>query len=113
MASAPASAKQRKRDAVGNLRSLADEVGADAGGRRVADLTATDFDALRGRVAERATTPDQQQRLHAAVAMYRGEGASGAGVPTLPPLPARPSGAAAAEASGAGAGPEAGPTDPL
>ena len=57
MASGPASAKQRKRDAVGNLRSLADEVGADAGGRRVADLSATDFDALRGRVAERASTP--------------------------------------------------------
>ena len=48
MASGLASAKQRKRDAVGNLRSLADEVGADAGGRKVADLSATDFDAVRG-----------------------------------------------------------------
>ena len=48
MASGPGTAKQRKRDAVGNLRSFADEVGADAGGRKAADLSATDFDALRG-----------------------------------------------------------------
>ena len=31
-----------------DLRSLADEVGADAGRRKVADLSATDFDAVRG-----------------------------------------------------------------
>ena len=31
-----------------DLRSLADEVGADAGRRKVADLSTTDFDAVRG-----------------------------------------------------------------
>ena len=59
-------AKQRKRDAAGNLQCLADEVGVESGGRKVADLSATGIDALRESAAERASAPEQRQRLDAA-----------------------------------------------
>jgi hypothetical protein len=59
-------AKQRKRDAIGNLRELADELGVPAN-RRQADLSKFDFVAFHSAVARKGSTPEHRARLDAAV----------------------------------------------
>ena len=76
-------AKQRKRDAIGNLRELAETVGLTPA-RRYPDMPVTEFEALHAAVLEKATP---EQRLEAGVALqsYRGSGTV-----SLPPLSANP-----------------------
>ena len=55
-------AKQRKRDAVGNLRDLAAELGLQVERRRP-DLTKGEFDDLQKKVTSAARTPDHKRRV--------------------------------------------------
>ena len=64
-------AKQRKRDAVGNLRALADELGVTTN-RKKADLTKSDFVELHANVARHSSTPEHKGRLDAAMQLYIG-----------------------------------------
>ena len=89
--------KQRKRDAVGNLRDLAVDIRVDVAGRRKADLAESEFVALHQEVLVQASTPEHRQRAAEALRLYRG--------PLLPPVPklpshSAPSGAAGASSSG-------------
>jgi hypothetical protein len=95
-------AKSRKRDAVGNLRTLAQELGVDiGGGRRMSDLVEADFLALHQSVAAQTSTPEQQQRVSEAMHLYKGT------LPAVPKLPALRVAVSEAKASGA-AGPALG-----
>ena len=57
--------KQRKRDATGKLRSLAEEVGLTPI-RNKTDLPLAEFMALHDEVSSTACTPEQQQRVQQA-----------------------------------------------
>ena len=65
------SAKLRKRDAVGNLRELADELGVP----RIAklqDLSEQAFFTFHGEVLAKAGTPKDRRRSDAALDLYKG-----------------------------------------
>ena len=79
-------AKQRKRDAVGNLRDLAEEIGLPTEARRKADLTETDFLEFHTRVVNHTTTPEHRQRCADALQMFKGNSQ----LPQLPTVPALP-----------------------
>lgn len=79
-------AKGRKRDAVGNLRELADELGVTVN-RRKADLTKDDFMAFHDEVKTRSATPKHRARLDAAMQLYFGAAMV---LPPLQGLPAVP-----------------------
>ena len=78
-------AKQRKRDAVGNLRDLAAELGLQVERRRP-DLTKGEFDDLQKKVTSAARTPDHKRRVKEFVDSYMGS----TGAPVLPALPSLP-----------------------
>ena len=52
--------KQRKRDAVGNLRDLAVDIGVDVTGRRKADLVESESPALHQEVLVLARPPQRR-----------------------------------------------------
>jgi len=70
-------AKQRKRDAVGNLRDLAEELGMDMEARKKPDMSEADFVELRGTVLSHAQTPQHRERAADALKQFKGQ---------LPPL---------------------------
>ena len=80
--------KQRKRDAVGNLRNLADELGVEVGARNKSDMIEADFVELHASVLGQATTPQQRDRAAQALQHFRGQPPPAAPLPALPPLPA-------------------------
>ena len=77
--------KQRKRDATGRLRSLAEEVGLTPA-RSKTDLPLAEFMALRDEVSSTACTPEQRECALQAVALYKGEAVTR--LPKVPLLPA-------------------------
>ena len=81
--------RQRKRDAVGNLRNLASELGVGHEFRKT-DLTKAEFESLGQKVNAVAQTPEHKRRLKEAIETY--SGSSDAHVlpilPNLPPYPA-------------------------
>lgn len=79
-------AKQRKRDAVGNLRVLASELGLETN-RRQADLTKEAFLVLHTQVAIQTMTPQHRARADAAMQLYLGQAAAPAALPQVPALP--------------------------
>ena len=100
-------AKQRKRDAVGNLRDLAAELGVDMGGRRKADLSESDFLALHSGVLAEARTPEHHRRAAGALNLYRGPDDSGLpAVPKLPSLPVAVGGVGSSGAADVASAPE-------
>ena len=60
MAEAPKTARQRKRDAVGNLCELAQTLGVDHD-RRNPEMSMPNFETLHGQVLQQARTPEQRQ----------------------------------------------------
>lgn len=83
-------AKQRKRNAVGNLRELASELGLDtdrAGVGRRSDLTRDDFTTLHTQVSAHSTSPEHKARADAAMQLYLGSAPAPAALPQAPPLP--------------------------
>ena len=87
-------AKQRKRDAVGNLRDIADELGMSPDTRNKADLREGEFLVLHDRVLGPAATPEQRQRVADTLGMYKGNLPATPGLPMVPPLPGSGSNAA-------------------
>ena len=79
-------AKQRKRDAVGNLRELATELGVAALGRE-GDLSKDDFIKFHSSVAAKGATPEHKERLDAAMQLYLGGATVLPALPLAPPLP--------------------------
>jgi hypothetical protein len=56
------SAKQRKRDAVGNLRDIADELGMSLDTRKKADLAEAEFLVMHSHIMGQAATPSPAYR---------------------------------------------------
>ena len=84
--SADPPAKQRKRDAVGNLRGLAQELGVASA--RKSDMVQAEFATLHCEVLAQATTPQHRARAAEAMRLYMGSAASA--VPSLPPVAGLP-----------------------
>ena len=80
--------RQRKRDAVGNLRTLAEELGLQVERRRP-DLSKAEFDNLQKKVVTAARTPDHKRRIKEVAETYLGS-ADTLVLPTLAPLPPFP-----------------------
>ena len=98
-------AKDRKRNALSELRDLADELGMQVSRRKV-DLSVADFNALHAQVVALCRTEAQRRRAADAQARYRTDPlpplpvAHGAGAPA-PMAGAQPGAAAAAAPAGA------------
>ena len=75
------SAKQRKRDAVGNLRELAEELGVSGTSRKKPDMPEEEFVTLHHDVVMQAHTPHQRDRATDALQCFKGQ------VGLLPALP--------------------------
>ena len=73
-------AKERKRQAVHDLREVAADIGL-AESRRPSDLTSTDFQQLKTRVLASCVSPDQRRRVQEAADKFAGLHSS------VPPLP--------------------------
>ena len=67
-------AKDRKRQAVSDLRDLAAELGV-AMNRRLPDLTETAFAAAHAQVVAACLSDERRQRATAVAAAFKGEGA--------------------------------------
>ena len=78
--------KQRKRDAVGNLRDLAQQYGLTPA-RRQTDMSRSAFETLTREVEAKALTPEHKSSLNSIKAAFLGSDAHGA-LPSIPPLPA-------------------------
>ena len=83
-----ATARQRKRDATGQLRELASELGVSYSARKP-DLSKQDFEQLHATVMTALRTPDQRDRAAHAAALFDGDGGHAEhSLPAVPPLPA-------------------------
>ena len=81
MSSQPA--KFRKRDAVGNLRKLAEELGMPLPTKKT-DLAETEFTTFQQDILSQARTPDHRRRAADAIEMFKGTLST---APWLPPVP--------------------------
>ena len=86
------SSKQRKRNAVGDLKAVAAELGCAT--RPTPDLTRDEFLKFSGEVAQHCQTPEQRKKLDDARNLYF-EGQEPPALPMLPALPNLPEGSAA------------------
>ena len=76
--------KQRKRNAVGEMKELASEVGCSP--KRQLDLSRDEFESLHSDIAAACRTPEQRKRLESARQMYFAC-PEPAALPAAPPLP--------------------------